>query len=263
MVNRYRTVWLSDIHLGSRGCRIDLLLEFLDSFECETLYLVGDIVDIESMQRRFFWPSSHTEALARLLRFAHEGTRVVYVPGNHDENLRNLIDVPIGPVEIRRETIHETLDGRRFLVLHGDRFDAVLRAGPFARLIGSAGYRVLVGLNRLNHWINDRMGRPYWSLANVVKSRISSANQYIERFQDACLKAAGEAGLDGVVCGHIHRAEVVEKDGLVYCNDGDWVESCSALLETRDGTIELCRWAEQRIAQIDSPQPDTGYREAA
>jgi UDP-2,3-diacylglucosamine pyrophosphatase LpxH len=133
-------------------------------------------------------------------------------------------------------------DGRRLLVLHGDRFDAVLRAGRLARVAGCAGYRTLVGLNRLNHWVSDRLGRPYWSLASVVKSRIGSANRYVERFRSACLKTARDGGFDGIVCGHIHRAELTEVDGLLYCNDGDWVESCTALLETRDGRLEL-RWA--------------------
>jgi UDP-2,3-diacylglucosamine pyrophosphatase LpxH len=264
MVNRYRTVWLSDIHLGSRDCRVELLLEFLESFECDILYLVGDIVDIERMRRRFYWPNTHTAVLARFLEMAQGGTRVVYLPGNHDETFRTLVDVPLGPVETADEMIHETLDGRRLLVFHGDRFDAILRAGPFARAVGCAGYRLLVGVNRLNHWFNDRFGRPYWSLANVVKSRIGSANRYIEEFQRACLNAAREAGVDGVVCGHIHRAEIVSRDGLVYYNDGDWVENCTALLETLDGAMELCHWTDRRAEQLSERLPAAaGLREAA
>ena len=243
---RYRTVWISDVHLGSRDCRVDFLLEFLDSFDCDTLYLVGDIIDIEQLERRFFWPAAHTIALQKLLGFAGRGTRVIYIPGNHDDNLRGLAETPLGPVEVAIEHIHETSDGRRLLVLHGDRFDAVIRSGWLAHFAGSSGYRVLVNLNRFNHWISDCLGRPYWSLAEAVKSRLPGANRFIDAFREACLGAARDAGLDGVVCGHVHRSEILEVDGLVYCNDGDWVESCSAVVESDHGRLTLCRWVEAR-----------------
>lgn len=239
---RHRTIWLSDIHLGSRSCRIDLLLDFLEKNRAEQIYLIGDIIDMERMRRRFYWPKQHTQALQRILDMARNGTRVIYVPGNHDDDFRAMAGSWLGPVEVRRETIHETVDGKRLLVLHGDEFDSTLKCGALASLIGCAGYGALLGLNRLSHRINGLLGRPYWSLAQAVKMRIGKAARYVSRFQEACLHAARDAGVDGVVCGHIHLAELIERDGLLYCNDGDWVESCSALVENECGHLELIRW---------------------
>jgi UDP-2,3-diacylglucosamine pyrophosphatase LpxH len=248
---RQRTIWLSDIHLGSRSCRIDLLLDFLNHHRCDQLYLVGDIIDVQRMRNRFFWPKSHTEALQKILEMARSGTRVVYVPGNHDDDFRGMAESCLGPVEIHRQIVHETADGRRLLVLHGDEFDATLRCGPLASLIGCAGYGLLLGLNRINHRINALLGRPYWSLAQAVKMRIGKASRYVARFQDACIHAAREAGLDGVVCGHIHRADLVERDGIVYCNDGDWVESCTALAENEHGELRLIHWRQSTKAAVE------------
>ncbi len=264
MQMRYRTAWVSDVHLGTRDCRIDLFLEFLDAIDVETLYLVGDIIDIESLKRSFFWPPSHTQAVERILEIARRGTRVVYVPGNHDEDFRSLDGIDFGPVEVTREALHETADGKRLLVLHGDRFDSVLRAGVLAQLAGHFGYRLLVGLNRLCHSVNSLLGRPYWSLANAVKSRIGGANRYIEQFRRACLDTAREKQVDGIVCGHIHKAELLDQSALLYCNDGDWVESCSALLESSEGALELCFWADVRDSvQASGPMAVPGLREAA
>ena len=259
---RYRTIWLSDIHLGSRACRIDLLLDFLARHQCDQLYLVGDIIDVQRMRRSFFWPKSHTEALQRILEMARAGTRVVYVPGNHDDDFRALAGSHLGPAEVHRETVHETADGRRLLVLHGDEFDSALRAGPLASLIGCAGYGLLLGLNRLTHAVNALMGRPYWSLAQAVKMRIGKAARYVARFQDACLDTARNAGLDGVVCGHIHRADLMERDGLVYCNDGDWVESCTALVEDENGALGLIQWGQSAEITAGDALPEP-LRDAA
>jgi UDP-2,3-diacylglucosamine pyrophosphatase LpxH len=253
---RHRTIWLSDIHLGSKACRIDLLLDFLDRNRAERLYLVGDIIDMQRMRRRFYWPRSHTEALQRILDMARAGTRIIYVPGNHDDDFRAMAQSYLGPAEIRRETTHTTADGRKLLVLHGDEFDSRLRCGALASLIGCTGYGVLLGLNRLSHRINALLGRPYWSLAQAVKMRIGRAAQYVNRFQDACLQAAREAGVAGVVCGHIHRADIVERDGLIYCNDGDWVESCTALVENDRGELELLHWGTRtELARTLLPEP--------
>jgi UDP-2,3-diacylglucosamine pyrophosphatase LpxH len=258
---QHRTIWLSDIHLGSRACRIELLLDFLRNNRCDQLYLVGDIIDLERMRHRFFWPKSHTEALQHILEMAKAGTRVVYVPGNHDDDFRTMAGSFLGPVEIYRETIHKLADGRRLLVLHGDEFDSTLRSSTLARLIGCAGYGLLLGLNRISHRINALLGRPYWSLAQAVKMRIGHAARYVERFQSACLRAADDAGVDGVVCGHIHRADLVERGGLVYCNDGDWVESCTALAENDRGELELIHWG-QSTQSAASPLPEP-LRDAA
>jgi UDP-2,3-diacylglucosamine pyrophosphatase LpxH len=238
----YRTVWLSDVHLGSRACRVALLLDFLRRAQCDILYLVGDIIDLESLRSSFYWPTSHTEVLRELLKKSQEGTRVVYIPGNHDDDMRALIGLRFNNIEVHGRSIHVTRDGRRLLVLHGDEFDALIKHSVLGHLMGSVAYRGLLGLNRFVHWLHEITGRPYWSLAHHLKSRIGKAQRYIEQFQSASLHAARAERVDGIVCGHIHRADIVERDGLVYCNDGDWVESCTALVERPSGALELLTW---------------------
>jgi UDP-2,3-diacylglucosamine pyrophosphatase LpxH len=237
-----RAIWLSDVHLGSPACRVNLLLDFLRQTQCETLYLVGDIVDLESLRRRFFWPPSHTEVLRLLLQKSQKGTRVVYIPGNHDDELRAFAGTRFGNVEIAREAIHTTGTGRRLLVLHGDEFDAVVRGRSLGVLLGGFACRTLLALNRFVHWLHDLGGRPYWSLAQHVKARFPGAKRYVDRFRQATLVAARDARLDGVICGHIHKADFVEADGLTYYNDGDWVESCTALVEDQAGELSLRAW---------------------
>jgi UDP-2,3-diacylglucosamine pyrophosphatase LpxH len=253
----YNTIWLSDVHLGSRACRVQLLLDFLRRTRCDTLYLVGDIIDLENLRRSFFWPTSHTEVLRELLRKAQSGTRVVYVPGNHDDDMRALIGVRFDNVEIVERCVHTTRGGRRLLVLHGDEFDAVIKHSVLSAFAGAAAYRGLLCLNRFVHWLHEIAGRPYWSLAQHVKTRLSKAQRYIEAFQRASLQAAAAAGVDGIVCGHIHEAELVERDGLMYCNDGDWVESCTALVERASGELELVTWRPQAsVAGLAAPLRD-------
>ncbi len=237
-----RTVWVSDVHLGSRSCRATLLADFLRRVRCDVLYLVGDIIDLESLRRDFYWPSSHTEVLQLILKKSREGTRIVYIPGNHDDDLRSLAGVKLGNIEIASEAIHTTADGRRLLVLHGDQFDAVVRGRSFGVVIGALACRSLLTLNRFVHWLHDLRGLPYWSLAQHVKSRFGFVRRYVERYQRATLVAAREAGVDGVVCGHIHKADAAEVDGLFYYNDGDWVESCTALVEDQLGRLSLLAW---------------------
>jgi UDP-2,3-diacylglucosamine pyrophosphatase LpxH len=247
-IEHHRTIWLSDIHLGSRACRVGMLLDFLAHTRSDVLYLVGDIIDVESLRQSFYWPKTHTEVLQKIFRKGREGTRIVYIPGNHDDDFRALVGTRFGFIEVERQLVHKTADGRRLLVLHGDEFDSALKCGMLALVFGCFGYRLLLVLNRANHWINEMLGRPYWSLAQSVKIRIGKALRYVARFEAACLHAAREAKVDGVVCGHIHKADLIEKDGLVYCNDGDWVESCTALLEDASGELTLCRWAEVAAA---------------
>ncbi|HVY65063.1 MAG TPA: UDP-2,3-diacylglucosamine diphosphatase [Gammaproteobacteria bacterium] len=255
----FRTVWVSDVHLGSRACRVGLLLDFLRSTRCDTLYLVGDIIDLKSLRRSFFWPESHTEVLRLIMRKSQEGTRVVYIPGNHDDDLRALAGTRFGNIDVRLRDIHVTASGRRLLVLHGDEFDAVMQCGAVALVMGSLAYAALLGLNRFVHWIHEITGRPYWSLAQHVKSKLAKAQHYIDTFQRASLHAAAEAGVEGVVCGHIHKAYVQERDGLTYCNDGDWVESCTAVVERHDGALELLAWRPATsVAALPAP-----VREAA
>jgi UDP-2,3-diacylglucosamine pyrophosphatase LpxH len=247
-----RSIWLSDVHLGSRACRADLLLGFLQSARCDVLYLIGDIIDLESMKRSVHWPASHTEVLRLILEKSQTGTRVVYVPGNHDDELRILCGRSFGNIEITRRHIHTTKSGRRLLVLHGDEFDNVIKCGALVKALGGAACRSLLTLNRFVHWVHDVFGRPYWSLAQHVKQRFGHAVRYVEKFQAACLAAAAEAGVDGVVCGHIHRADLLERDGLLYCNDGDWVESCTALVEDQRGRLSLVSWRASRDANNDA-----------
>jgi UDP-2,3-diacylglucosamine pyrophosphatase LpxH len=251
----FKTVWLSDVHLGSRACRVQLLPDFLRQTRCETLYLVGDIVDLESLRRSFFWPTTHTEVLRVLLKKSQEGTRVVYIPGNHDDDVRALIGTRFGNVEVLGRCIHTTASGKRLLVLHGDEFDAVMQHGFLSALVGPLAYRSLLNLNRLVHWLHEISGRPYWSLAQHVKTKIGGAQRYIAAFRQASLQAAQAAGVDGIVCGHIHKAEVVECDGLVYCNDGDWVESCTALVEHADGALDLLTWRSRVAATALAEAP--------
>jgi UDP-2,3-diacylglucosamine pyrophosphatase LpxH len=253
----FKTVWLSDVHLGSRACRVQLLLDFLKQSRCETLYLVGDIIDLESLRQSFFWPTSHTEVLRALLKKSQEGTRVVYIPGNHDDDMRALIGTRIGNVEVLGRCIHTTASGKRLLVLHGDEFDALMKHSFLSTLAGAVAYRGLLCLNRFVHWLHDLSGRPYWSLAQHVKSKVGGAQRYIATFRHASLQAARAADVDGIVCGHIHKAELIEQDGLTYCNDGDWVESCTALVERQSGELELVTWrAQAALAPVAQPLRD-------
>ncbi|MFU8897023.1 MAG: UDP-2,3-diacylglucosamine diphosphatase [Gammaproteobacteria bacterium] len=240
----FRTVFISDIHLGSKGCQAGMLLDFLHSIRCETLYLVGDIVDFWSMRRGLYWPQEHNEVVRTVLGMARHGTRVIYVPGNHDELFRDHIGTVFGNVEILGKHIHTTADGRRLLVLHGDEFDGVVRCSPLVARIGSRAYEFLISMNRYVNAFRRRFGYGYWSLAAFLKHKVKNAVQYIGDFEHAVAHAARQEGVDGLVCGHIHRPEVRMVNGVLYCNDGDWVESCSALVENRDGRLELLHWAE-------------------
>jgi UDP-2,3-diacylglucosamine pyrophosphatase LpxH len=245
---RYRTIWVSDIHLGTRGCKAEFLLDFLRTTESDTLYLAGDIVDGWRLKRSWYWPQPHNDVVQKLLRKARKGTRVVYIPGNHDELLRRFLDINIGQIEVVSEAIHATADGRRLLVMHGDEFDAVVRYARWLAFLGDWAYNLALAAN---HWINvlrRRLGLPYWSLSAYLKHRVKNAVEYISRFEQAVAEAAAKRGVDGVVCGHIHHAEIRTIAGVTYCNDGDWVESCTALVEHADGRLEILRWVEDQAA---------------
>jgi UDP-2,3-diacylglucosamine pyrophosphatase LpxH len=250
IIQDMRAIWLSDVHLGTRDCRAELLLDFLRHSRCDVLYLVGDIIDLESMRRSVYWPAAHTEVLRLILHKSQQGTRVVYIPGNHDDEFRSLCGRSVGGIEIARKLVHTTRSGRRLLVLHGDEFDGVIKCGRLATALGLVACRGLLTMNRVVHAAHDLLGRPYWPLAQHVKMRFGGAVRYIEKFQRACLDAALEEGVDGVVCGHIHRADLFECDGLVYCNDGDWVESCTALVEDHAGDLSLMYWPEVQSAAL-------------
>jgi UDP-2,3-diacylglucosamine pyrophosphatase LpxH len=240
----FRTVWISDIHLGFRGCSADHLLNFLHSIDCEFLYLVGDIIDIWEMKKRMYWPQSHSNVVRTILGIAKHGTKVVYVPGNHDELLRDFHDMIFGNVYIAEEVIHTNADGRRLLVTHGDKFDSVVRCSRVLAILGTRLYDWLLKANYIVHGVRRRCNLPYWSLAGFLKHKVKNAVQFISNFEQVVAYETARLGVDGVVCGHIHRPEITKLNNVVYCNCGDWVESCSALVEHHDGSLELLRWAD-------------------
>jgi len=243
---RYRTVWISDVHLGTPGCNAELLVDFLGSIECDTLYLVGDIIDTWRLRKGWYWPARHNDVVRRILKMAKHGTHVVYVPGNHDEGLRDYVGLAFGDVSVTAEAIHETADGRRLLVIHGDQFDGVVLYAKWLAFLGDSAYEMLLKSNALVNFVRRRFGLPYWSLAAHMKKRVKNAVQFISRFEEMVAHAAAERRVDGVVCGHIHSAEIRRFGDLTYYNDGDWVESCTALVEHGDGAMEIVDWAERR-----------------
>jgi UDP-2,3-diacylglucosamine pyrophosphatase LpxH len=243
---RLRSAFVSDIHLGTRGCRAELLLEFLQSVHVDTLYLVGDVIDVWSLRRLVFWPQTHSNVIRALLGKAKHGTRVIYVPGNHDELFRELEGSVLGNLEVHREYVHQTADGRRLLVLHGDEFDGVVKCSRWLTRLGTWGYDLLLWLNRHVNFVRRVLGFAHWSLASYLKHKSRNAVLYIGNFEQAVAYAASRRGVDGVVCGHIHRPALKRLGGVLYCNDGDWLESCSCLVEDLNGRLSLWNWVEQR-----------------
>lgn len=244
---RYRTIWISDLHLGSKACKADFLLDFLRNTRCERLYLVGDIIDLWAIQRNgIYWPQSHSDVVRLVHDKARQGTNVVYIPGNHDAALREFDGSTFGGISIQQQDIHLTAVGKRLLVLHGDTFDAAIRCAPLARRCGSYGYDALLWANRAANRIRRTLGLPYWSLAAYTKSKFSKAAQHMRDYELAAIGAARRQAVDGVVCGHIHRAGLRLHDGILYCNDGDWVESCTALAEDARGSLHRLHWADHK-----------------
>jgi len=246
---RYRTIWVSDIHLGTRGCNAKMLIDFLDRTDSETMYLVGDIIDGWRMKKRFYWPSAHNDIVWRIMKRAKRGTRVVYIPGNHDEMFRQFTGLNFGGVEIRRKAIHETADGRKLLVLHGDEFDTIMLAHRWLAFLGDAAYEMMMRLNVAVNRVRALFGMPYWSLSKHAKHKVKNAVEFISRFEEVVAHEAGTRGVDGVVCGHIHTAEIRDINGVEYYNDGDWVEGCTALVEHFDGRMEILHWADEIAAR--------------
>jgi len=246
---RCRAAFISDIHLGTRGCQAERLLDFIRALDCTTLYLVGDIVDGWKMRTGWFWPQSHNDVVQKILRLARKGVEVIYIPGNHDERVREFCGVHFGGVVVVKDAIHETADGRRFLVMHGDEFDGVVQHAKWLALVGDWGYRLLLAANtHLNRGLH-RFGFGYWSLSAFVKVKVKNALQFIENFEVAVAAEARRRGVDGVICGHIHKAEMRDIDGVAYINDGDWVESCTAVVEHHDGRFEIVDWSRRSLAR--------------
>jgi UDP-2,3-diacylglucosamine pyrophosphatase LpxH len=252
---KVRSVWISDLHLGTPGCQAQALLHFLKHVECETLFLVGDIVDGWQLKRSWYWPQAHNDVVQKLLRKARKGTRVIFVPGNHDEFARRYVDHEFGGVEVVDEWVHATADGRRLWVTHGDLFDGVIQCARWLALVGDSLYEFTLKLNRHLNSLRARMGLPYWSLSKYLKLKVKRAVSYVSDFEAALAREARRRGADGVVCGHIHHAEMRMIDGVLYCNDGDWVESLTALVEEPDGTLRLIDWS-QVPRHVEAPVPE-------
>jgi UDP-2,3-diacylglucosamine pyrophosphatase LpxH len=237
-----RAVFISDVHLGTAGCQATALIEFLKAYPSQSLYLVGDIIDGWQLRRRWYWPQAHNDVVQKLLRRARKGCRVVFVPGNHDEFARGFIGHKFGGIEVLNEAVHTTALGKKLWVTHGDYFDGVIQCAKWLAYVGDNLYEFTLRLNRyLNHW-RAKLGMPYWSLSAFLKDKVKTAVNYVSDFESAVAREARERGYQGVVCGHIHRAEMREIDGVLYCNDGDWVESLTALVEHHDGTLEIVHW---------------------
>ena len=241
----YRTVFISDVHLGTRECRADFLVSFLREMRCKHLYLVGDIIDGWRLRKSWYWGRAHDEVLRLILDHARAGACVTYIPGNHDEMLRAWLPLglALGGVRLRAEAAHTTADGRRLLLMHGDEFDSVVRYGRILARLGDGAYDAAL---LLNHWLNlarRRLGYPYWSLSAWLKRQVKEAVKAVDRFATALAGEARQRGFDGVVCGHIHQAEMRDLGGVLYLNCGDWVENCTALVEHDDGQMELVNWA--------------------
>jgi len=241
----YRSIFISDLHLGTRGCRSDFLADFLRRTSSERLYLVGDIIDGWRLRKSWYWDAAHDEVLKLILRKARNGTEVTYIPGNHDEMFRTWLPMGLDVcgIRLRSEAVHETADGRRLLIIHGDEFDSVVRYAKVIALLGDGAYTAALVANRWFNTARRRLGYPYWSLSAWLKRQVKGAVKAIDRYETALAGEARRRGLNGVVCGHIHHAEMRMVDGVLYVNDGDWVESCTALVEHHDGRLELLDWA--------------------
>jgi UDP-2,3-diacylglucosamine pyrophosphatase LpxH len=241
---RHRTIFISDTHLGTRGCKAQALADFLAHNDCTTLFLVGDIVDGWQLKRRWYWTEAQSQVVAQILRKADTGTRVIFVPGNHDEFARDYAGRLFGGIEIASEAIHETADGKRLWVLHGDRFDGVIACAKWLAHLGDWAYGMALRGNDVLTSVRRQLGLPYWSLSAWLKHKVKNAVEYISRFEEIVAQEAQKRGVDGVVCGHIHHAEIRKIGDVLYLNDGDWVESCSALVEDAHGNMEILRWAD-------------------
>ncbi len=240
-----RALFISDVHLGSTGCQAEKLLTFLKHHDADTIYLIGDIVDGWRLKKVWFWPQFHNDVVQKLLRKARKGTRIIYVPGNHDEFLRDYVGHQFGGIEIMDRCIHESVDGSRFLVIHGDQFDLVVRHAKWLALLGDWAYEAALWSNTWINRIRRRLGFRYWSLSNWAKFKVKNAVNFIGNYEEALAQAAAEHELDGVICGHIHHATISKKGGIRYINTGDWVESCTAIVENEKGEFELISWADE------------------
>lgn len=241
-----RTLFVSDVHLGTRTCQAGALAEFLREHDAKTLYLVGDIVDFWRIRRGSVWPQEHNDVIQEILKKVRSGSRVIYIPGNHDDGLREYCGTHFGGIEVLRDTIHETADGRRYLVMHGDEYDVVVRYARWLAFLGDRGYALMLAANIPLNWVRRRMGLGYWSLAAYLKHRVKSAVNQLGEFEQALSEEAARREVAGIICGHIHRAASLQISGVHYLNCGDWVESCTAIAEDDEGQFEIINWHPER-----------------
>jgi len=252
---RLRTVWISDLHLGTPGRQATALLHFLRHLDCEILYLVGDIIDGWQLKRQWYWPQAHNDVVQKLLRKARKGTRLIFVPGNHDEFARRYLGHNFGGVDVVKDHVHTTVDGRRLWVTHGDLFDGVIQCAKWLAYVGDWAYELTLRLNSYLNRVRARLGLPYWSLSRYLKLKVKRAVSYVSDFEAAVAREARARGVHGVVCGHIHHAEMRTIDGMLYCNDGDWVESLTALVEHSDGRLEIIDWTDWQSGGVATIGP--------
>jgi len=250
-----RSVFISDVHLGTRGARTDRLLDFLQRVEPDYLYLVGDILDFWKGRSGWYWPRINNQVVQAVVDKAANGTQVVFIPGNHDEALRDYVGSEVNGVAVERDTVHETAAGERFLVLHGDEFDSVVMHSKWVAYLGGEAYNLLLLVNRWFNYVRRRLGFRYWSLSAFLKHKVKNAANYISSFEQAVAREARERGVDGVICGHIHKAEISRIQGVTYGNCGDWVESCTALVEDPEGRMEILDWSHDDAEVIELEQP--------
>lgn len=257
MNTQFRAVFISDVHLGTKACQAEHLLDFLNKIDTETLYLVGDIVDLIEMRKRAYFNDTQQQVVQRILMLAKLGTKVVYIPGNHDAFFRQFCGQTLSGVTLEHQAIHTTVDGRRFLVSHGDEFDQMVKVSPIMLAIGDKAHGLMLALNRHINRVRRVFGRPYWSLAGYIKQHVSKAQEFITRFESAAIKTARNKSLDGYIGGHIHFARFQRQGEVLYCNDGDWVEHCTALVEHASGELQLLHWSEQPCFLASEPRNET------
>ena len=245
-VLRFRSIWISDIHLGTRGCQAGALLDFLKHTESEFLYLVGDIIDGWHLRKRWYWPQAHNDVVQKILRCARHDTQVFFVAGNHDEFARDFLGLHFGGVFVTNEVLHITAKGQKLLVLHGDQFDAVMSYAKWLAHLGDRAYDFALWLNRIFNFVRQKFGFNYWSLSAWLKHKVKNAVDHISAFEHFIAESAQRHQADGVICGHIHHAEMRQIGKVLYCNDGDWVESCTALVEDMEGRLSIIHWLDER-----------------
>ncbi|MGR8930476.1 MAG: UDP-2,3-diacylglucosamine diphosphatase [Gammaproteobacteria bacterium] len=259
----YRTIWISDLHIGSTQCQADALLDFLRHNDSEKLYLVGDIIDFWALSKKMYWPREHNTIIQKLLRKARHGTQIIYIPGNHDENIRDYDDYVFGDIVVKKSDIHTTVLGKRFLIVHGDEYDTIAQHHRWMAKLGSVGYDWLIQLNRVVRYVRRMLGvQSHFSLAAYIKFKVKNVVQFMSDYEESIIKTLKHEGVEGVICGHIHHAEIKDIEGFTYVNTGDFVESCTAIVEHQDGRLELIEWQKQ-IRERSAMQEELPLAEAS